>query len=302
MKIAVSYDNGQVFGHFGHTEFFKFYEVNNKTIETATVVNAAGSGHAAIAAFLKSNDIDVVICGGMGSHAKEALEDAGIEVFTGAEGDADEAVASFLAGELVSEGVNCNHHDHDDEDDEEADSCGCGCGGGCGSAEEAGGCGGGCGGCGGGCGGHRAPSFDGPNVYKKVRVHYQGTFDDGKQFDSSYDRGEPLEFVCGAGMMILGFDKAVATMEVGQIINVHLMPEEAYGMPDSRAIFPVLFTELPGAEELEVGERVVLQNQYGQPLEVFVVAKDDVSVTFDANHELAGKELNFKIELLEVME
>ena len=65
------------------------------------------------------------------------------------------------------------------------------------------------------------------NVNKTCKVHYTGTFNDGTKFDSSYDRGEPLEFVCGAGMMIKGFDEAVKDMEVGQIVNVHLMPEEA---------------------------------------------------------------------------
>ena len=74
------------------------------------------------------------------------------------------------------------------------------------------------------------------NVGKTCKVHYQGTFNDGSQFDSSYDRGETLDFVCGAGMMIRGVDAAVADMEVGQIVNIHLMPEEAYGMPDPNAI------------------------------------------------------------------
>ena len=69
----------------------------------------------------------------------------------------------------------------------------------------------------------------GPNVGKTCRTHYRGTFNDGTQFDSSYDRGEPLEFICGAGQMIKGFDAAVADMEVGEIKEVHLMPEEAYG-------------------------------------------------------------------------
>ena len=76
----------------------------------------------------------------------------------------------------------------------------------------------------------------GPNVGKTCRTHYRGTFNDGTQFDSSYDRGEPLEFICGAGQMIKGFDAAVANMEVGQVVDVHLMPEEAYGMPNPDAI------------------------------------------------------------------
>lgn len=100
--------------------------------------------------------------------------------------------------------------------------------------------------------------------------------------------------------MIQGFDKAVADMEVGQIVDVHLMPEEAYGMPNPNAIFTVEIAQLPGAEALEVGQQVYLSNQYGQPFPVKVTAKEEKTITFDANHEMAGKELNFQIELVEV--
>ena len=129
-----------------------------------------------------------------------------------------------------------------------------------------------------------------------MRVHYKGTFNDGTQFDSSYDRGEPLEFVCGAGMMILGFDKAVANMEVGQIADVHLEPSEAYGEADPDAIFTVEIDKMPGAEALETGQQVYLQN-----IPVKVTAKDESTITFDANHEMAGKELNFQIEIVEIL-
>ena len=140
----------------------------------------------------------------------------------------------------------------------------------------------------------------GRNVGKTCRTHYRGTFIDGTQFDSSYDRGEPLEFVCGAGQMIKGFDAAVADMEVGEVKEIHLMPEEAYGMPDPNAILELEIAKLPGSEELQVGQQVYLTNQMGQPFLVKVIAKDEVNITFDANHEMAGKELNFKIELVEV--
>lgn len=140
------------------------------------------------------------------------------------------------------------------------------------------------------------------NLNKKCKVHYTGTFNDGSKFDSSYDRGEPLEFVCGAGMMIQGFDAAVENMEVGEIKDIHLMPEEAYGMPDPNNIFTLALEQLPGAEELSVGEQVYLSNSAGQPFPVVVNAKDETTITFDANHEMAGKELNFKIELVEVEE
>ena len=132
-------------------------------------------------------------------------------------------------------------------------------------------------------------------------MHYRGTFNDGTQFDASYDRGEPLEFVCGAGMMIAGFDAAVMDMEVGEHRDIHLLPEEAYGEADPGMIFPVEIAQLPGAENLTLGQKVYLYDTSGQPFLVKVVAKDETTVTFDANHEMAGKELNFHIELVEVL-
>ena len=138
------------------------------------------------------------------------------------------------------------------------------------------------------------------NVNKTCKVHYTGTFNDGTKFDSSYDRGEPLEFISGAGRMIKGFDKAVVDMEVGDVVDIHLMPEEAYGMANPDAVFSVQISELPGSEELEAGQQVYLQNAMGQPFPVKVVSKENGVITFDANHEMAGKELNFKIELVEI--
>ena len=283
MKIAVTYENGKVFQHLGKTETFKVYEVEEGKIISSEVIGSNGEGHGALAGVLEGQGVDVLICGGLGGGAQAALAEAGIEVCSGAEGDADQAVEAYLKGELISTGVNCDHH----HEEEEGHSCGSNCGDG------------GCSGCGGGCGSHQ-PSFEGPNVGKICRTHYRGTFNDGSQFDSSYDRGEPLEFTCGAGQMILGFDKAVATMEVGEKVTVHLMPEEAYGMADPNAIFTVEIAQLPGSEDLTVGQQVYLSNQYGQPFPVKVNAKDEKTITFDANHEMAGKELNFEIELVEV--
>lgn len=287
MKIAVTYDNGTIFQHFGKTEFFKVYETENNQVVSSEVISSNGTGHGALAGLLADQSVDVLICGGIGGGAQAALAEAGVELCSGAQGDADQAVEAYLKGELVSTGANCDHHH------EEGHSCG--------DHEEGHSCGGGCGdSCTGGCGSQ--PALTGKNVGKTCRTHYRGTFNDGTQFDSSYDRGEPLEFVCGAGQMIRGFDAAVADMEVGQVVDVHLMPEEAYGMPDPNAIFTLEIAQLPGSEELEAGQQVYLTNQYGQPFPVKVAAKGETTITFDANHEMAGKELNFRIELVEVNE
>lgn len=156
-----------------------------------------------------------------------------------------------------------------------------------------------CAGCAGGCG-EPQYLFEGKNVGKNVKVHYRGTFNDGEQFDASYDRGEPLEFVCGTGMMIQGFDRAVAEMEVGDVVDVHLMPEEAYGMPRPEMIITVKIADVTGAEELEVGDKVYLTDQIGRPFQALVTDRDDENITFDTNHEMAGKELNFRIEMIEI--
>ena len=102
--------------------------------------------------------------------------------------------------------------------------------------------------------------------------------------------------------MIRGYDAAVANMDVGETVEIHLMPSEAYGELDPNAVFTVEIANMPGAENVEVGQQVLLQNMYGQPVPVKVVAKDETTVTFDANHEMAGKELNFTIELVEVID
>ena len=287
MKIAVTYENGNIFQHFGKTETFKVYEVEDKKVVSSEVINSNGSGHGALAGLLAQQGVNVLICGGIGGGAQAALAEAGIELCAGAQGDADQAVESYLKGELVSSGANCDHHHEDGHS--------------CGHHEEGHSCGDSCGSsCGGGCGSQS--TIIGQNVGKKCRTHYKGTFNDGTQFDSSYDRGEPLEFICGAGQMIKGFDAAVAGMEVGEIKEIHLMPEEAYGMPDPNAIFTLEIAQLPGSEDLTVGQQVYLSNQFGQPFPVKVTAKDETTITFDANHEMAGKELNFKIELVEVTE
>lgn len=280
MIAAVTYDNGNVFQHFGKTQQFKLYEIRNSQVLSTRIFNTDGIGHEALAGLLAGQGVDLVICGGLGDGAQNALNAAGIMVVSGAQGNVDEAVQAWLRGELASTGVNCDHHEHEHE---EAHACG-------------GDCGSGCGGC---CGGPEV-IMQGKNAGKTVRVHYKGTFNDGTQFDSSYDRGQPLEFICGTGMMIPGFDKAVLEMEPGEEADVHLMPEDAYGMPDERYIIRAKIAELPGSESLSVGDRVYMVAGNGQQIPVTVKEKTDTDIVLDANHEMAGKELNFHIELVSV--
>lgn len=138
------------------------------------------------------------------------------------------------------------------------------------------------------------------NEGKKVKVHYTGTLDDGEKFDSSYDRNEPLEFTCMAGQMIPGFDAAVNDMNVGDKITVHLEPEDAYGAYDNDMLRAFPLELIPNSENLPVGEMVVLQGPDGVPAQAKVDSIADGKVYFDFNHPLAGKPLNFEIELLEV--
>ncbi|MGI5989706.1 MAG: NifB/NifX family molybdenum-iron cluster-binding protein [Lachnospiraceae bacterium] len=283
MRIAVPYEDGNVFQHFGRTENFKIYDIDGGEIVGSQVINCGGTGHEALAGLLAGQGVDTLICGGLGEGAMNALREAGIQVYPGASGSTDEAVAAFLDGELETGEANCDHHHEEESEEGCQENCGGGCGGGCG----------GCAGC-----GERPVILEGKNAGKTVRVHYKGTFNDGTQFDSSYDRGEPLEYVCGTGMMIPGFDAAVVDMEVGDSVDVHLMPEDAYGMPDPSRVLDLKIAELPGSEDLSVGQKVYLSNSMGQSFPVVVTAKDEENITLDANHEMAGKELNFHIELL----
>ena len=115
MKIAVAYENGNVFEHFGHSRQFKIYETDGQNIVKEEVIESEGSGHSAMAGLLAGLDINAVICGGIGGGAANALGEAGIEVYSGVSGNADEALEAYLNGELISEGVNCSHHSHEEE-------------------------------------------------------------------------------------------------------------------------------------------------------------------------------------------
>ena len=113
MKIAVTYEDGTIFQHFGHTASFKIYEVEDNDVKTAQVVDTNGSGHGALAGFLKQQGVQILICGGIGGGAQMALADAGIKLYGGVSGDADDAVQALLAGELTYDpNVRCNHHGH----------------------------------------------------------------------------------------------------------------------------------------------------------------------------------------------
>ena len=110
MRIAVTYEDGNVFQHFGHTETFKIYEVEDGKIVSGSIMDTNGTGHEALADLLAENGVDALICGGMGQGAKDALTAAGLQICAGAEGDADAAVEAWLRGDLADTGVNCDHH------------------------------------------------------------------------------------------------------------------------------------------------------------------------------------------------
>ncbi|MBI3883945.1 MAG: FKBP-type peptidyl-prolyl cis-trans isomerase [Sphingobacteriales bacterium] len=133
-----------------------------------------------------------------------------------------------------------------------------------------------------------------------VRVHYTGKLTNGDQFDSSVGR-EPLEFTVGAGQMIPGFDAAMPGMAIGEKKTINIAPADAYGEKNDEAIIEFPKENIPADMKLEPGMQLTLSNQQGQPVPVVVVeVKDDV-IVLDANHFLAGKELVFDIELVEIV-
>ena len=120
MKVAVTYEDGMIFQHFGHTQYFKVYDIADGKVTGAQVVGTNGQGHGALAGFLLSGQVDTLICGGIGGGAKAALAEAGIRLYGGVSGNAYEAVQALLAGTLgYDPNVHCDHHDH-----EEGHSCG----------------------------------------------------------------------------------------------------------------------------------------------------------------------------------
>ncbi len=127
MRIAVTYENGEIFQHFGHTETFKVYDVEEGKIVSSQVVGTNGSGHGALAQVLYDLKADVLICGGIGGGAQMALAQVGIRLFGGVSGNADAAVEALLAGQLAyNPDVRCNHHDHGHGGGHTCGSHGCG--------------------------------------------------------------------------------------------------------------------------------------------------------------------------------
>lgn len=122
MTIAVTYEDGQIFQHFGHSEYFKIYKVENGTILHSEIYDTNGQGHGALAGFLHDYDVDALICGGIGGGARAALTEMGIQLYPGVSGNADDAVTALLEGRLSynpdtvcshhEDEHNCNDHDH----------------------------------------------------------------------------------------------------------------------------------------------------------------------------------------------
>ena len=124
MRIAVTYENGEIFQHFGHTEQFKLYDVEDGKIVNTQVIGADGYGHGALAGFLKAVKADVLICGGIGMGAQMALSDAGIRLYAGVSGSADAAASALAEGNLVFDPeARCDCHEHHHDEDCGHDHC-----------------------------------------------------------------------------------------------------------------------------------------------------------------------------------
>ena len=127
MRIAVTYENGQIFQHFGHTEAFKIYDVEEGKVVHSEVVDTNGSGHGALAGVLNALNVDVLICGGIGGGAQTALAAAGIKLYGGVSGDADQAVEAFINETLdYNPDVRCSHHEHSHGEGHTCGEHGCG--------------------------------------------------------------------------------------------------------------------------------------------------------------------------------
>lgn len=134
----------------------------------------------------------------------------------------------------------------------------------------------------------------------RVKVHYTGKLQDGTIFDSSIER-EPLEFVVGDGNMIKGFDKAVEGMQKGETVTANIPSSEAYGERRADMMVDVPIDQVPENINPAVGQQLSIQQANGQAMPVVVTAISDDKITLDANHPLAGKDLTFEINLVEIV-
>jgi peptidylprolyl isomerase len=133
-----------------------------------------------------------------------------------------------------------------------------------------------------------------------VKVHYVGTLNDGNEFDNSYKRGSTLDFQVGAGQMIKGFDNALVEMTVGDKKTINIKPEDAYGDRKEEAIMSVSKENFPPDFVAVEGEMVQGRTEGGQPINALIIEVQDNDIILDMNHPLAGEELNFEIELVEI--
>ena len=137
---------------------------------------------------------------------------------------------------------------------------------------------------------------------QKVKVHYVGTFDDGNEFDNSRARQEPISFEVGSGEMIPGFDSAILGMNIGETKKIEILPLEGYGLKREELVQEVPNNAFPPDMNLEVNALVQGKDPNGNPFMARVEAINSDTVTLDFNHPMAGKKLNFEIELLEVVD
>jgi len=133
-----------------------------------------------------------------------------------------------------------------------------------------------------------------------VTLHYKGTLDDGTEFDNSYERGEPIQVITGAGQLIQGFDEALTGMTAGETKTFTLSPEEAYGERDEDATTTLTRDAFPDEFEFTEGMTVPLSGPGGQPFIATITEVKDAEVVADLNHPMAGKNLTFEVEVLTV--
>ena len=135
----------------------------------------------------------------------------------------------------------------------------------------------------------------------KVSIHYRGTLDDGTEFDNSYDRGETLTFEVGVGQMIKGFDSGVVGMTVGETKTIKITADEAYGQRQPEAVQSIPKTSFPENFQFIIGQQVQGTGPNGENISAVLISEEEETATLDFNHPLAGKNLNFSVELVEIL-